>query len=83
MNFIKMTTNGQVTIPKIFREKMDTEYFICELEAGVVIFRPVELKKFKKKKAKYSMDDLLSFSFKGKNPKEDLVPQIDSIVYGI
>lgn len=81
MNFIKMTTNGQVTIPKAFRAQLGTEYFVCELEGNTVLFRPVEISKHKKKSAKYTMDDLRAFSFEGKNPDETLADKIDDIVY--
>lgn len=83
MNFIKMTTSGQVTIPKQFRKHFDTDVFICNLENEAVVFRPVEVKRFRKRKAKYTMKDFLAFTFEGKNPKESLVDQIDHIVYGI
>ncbi len=36
-----------------------------------------------KRRKKYTMRDLLEFSFEPKNPKESLVDQIDHIVYGI
>lgn len=83
MNFIKMTSNGQVTIPKEFRKRFDTDVFVCDFENEAVVFRPVELKRYRKKKAKYTMKDLLAFKIKSKNPKERLADQIDHIVYGI
>ena len=82
MNFIKMTTNGQVTIPKAFRDKFATDYYICELKGGVVLFRPVEMKVYPKKKVKYTMEDLKAFTFEDDNPG-DLSSEIDSVVYGI
>lgn len=82
MNFTKITTNGQVTIPKAFRDRFQTEFYICELDEGAVVFRPIEIKKDEKKQ-KYTMKDFKNFSFKGKDPQEKhLSDKVDSITYG-
>ena len=83
MTFIKMTSNGQVTIPAPIRKIINVEYFICDFENGAVVFRPVEVSKHKRKKPKYTMQDLLDFTFESKNPDETYADKIDEIVYDL
>lgn len=81
MDFVKVTTSGQVSIPKKIRSQLSTNLFYCELTPEGVLFRPSnhELKKIKKNIA---FKDLPQFTFKGKNPKEtNLASHIDEIVY--
>lgn len=82
MNFIKVTTSGQVTIPKPFRTKFATDYYVCELENRGILFRPVHIGRTGKTKKMYTIKDLTNWSFKGKNPREKNIAQkIDQIVY--
>lgn len=86
MNVIKLTTNGQVTIPKFFRDKFKTvQYYTCEVNEGGVLFKPLDNDGvIKKRSTKYDITDLRKFRFKGRNPKEkNLSSKIDSIVYKI
>lgn len=49
-----------------------------------ILFKPVEIKSTVPKKAKFNMEDLKSWNFEGKNPKErNLAKKIDKIVYGV
>ncbi len=80
MSIVKVTSSGQISIPKKLRKKIKAEYFICELKEGGYFFQPVETENTKEKK--YRMKDLKAWNFKGKNPEEkDLSRRIDEIVY--
>lgn len=84
MNFIKVTTSGQVTIPKPFRTKFATDYYVCELEDRGILFRPVDIGKTDKTKKTYTMKDLTNWSFKGKNSREkNIASTIDQIIYNL
>lgn len=81
MNFLKVTRNGQVTIPKSFRGRFKADYYICEVKEDTIIFKPVEMPK-SKKRTPYTMGDLKAFSFKAKNPKEKSISsKIDKFLY--
>lgn len=82
MNFVKVTSSGQVTLPKPLREKFKTDFFVCELSDGGILFLPVNLPEKSTSQKKYSISDFKEWKFKGKNPKEKtLTEKIDQIVY--
>ena len=82
MNIVKMTRNGQVTIPANMRRGLQTAYYICEISESGVLFKPVDLEKTKTKKVMFGMKDLKNWTFESKNPKEkNLAKKIDQILY--
>lgn len=82
MNFVKVTTSGQITIPKEFRNKFATGFFTCELLEDGVFFKPVLIKKTRPQKKKYTLTEFKKWSFKGKHPEEkNLAGKIDQIIY--
>ncbi|MEK7145968.1 MAG: AbrB/MazE/SpoVT family DNA-binding domain-containing protein [Patescibacteria group bacterium] len=83
MSIVKVTTSGQISIPKELRKKIKAVYFTCELKGDGIFFRPINALELPGEK-KYSMEDFRKWSFKGKNPKEkNLAGKIDSIIYKI
>lgn len=83
VEIVKMTRNGQVTIPSSYRKSFRVNYYSCEIADDGILFKPVEIKSTTAKKAKFNMGDLKSWHFEGKNPKErNLAKKIDKIVYG-
>ena len=83
MNVVKVTTSGQITIPKEIRRSFENKLFICEQVEGTIVFKPLE-DKFTHFPKKYTIKDLKQAMFKSKNPKEkDLAGKIDQIVYGL
>lgn len=85
MNVVKVTTSGQITIPKEIRKRFKTQIFVCEAFEDGFIFRPVEVKLPGKKKYKYTMDEFKAWKItKSKCPEEtNLAGKIDEIVYTI
>ena len=83
MNVVKVTTSGQITLPKELRKRFKTDLFFCELNSGGILFLPLEVKSKSHKKYKYTMEDLKKWKFKGKNPKESYAERIDEIIYTI
>lgn len=82
MNIVKMTRNGQVTIPVEMRKGIETNYYICEQSSGGILFKPVTLEE-EGEAAKFTIEDLRNWSFKSKNPEErNLGGKIDKILYG-
>jgi|GEM_PF-4752527 hypothetical protein len=45
MKIVKMTRNGQVTIPKKLRDQFPSQFFSCESRNGAIIFRPTKIRK--------------------------------------
>ncbi|MBT4385097.1 hypothetical protein HOD30_05115 [Candidatus Peregrinibacteria bacterium] len=83
MKVVKVTTSGQISIPKVIRMKVNADCFTCELTPEGILFRPVDSPIFKAQKdKKYDMKDLLNFKVKSKN-KEQIAHKIDSIIYTI
>ena len=82
MNIVKMTRNGQVTIPANMRKQFETSYYICELKNGSIVFQPVKIEEASpRKKVKYTMEDLKNWSFESKDPSEkNLGGKIDQIL---
>jgi bifunctional DNA-binding transcriptional regulator/antitoxin component of YhaV-PrlF toxin-antitoxin module len=86
MNIVKLSSSGQVTLPKKLREEFDTDTFAYERVDGGILFYPVNVEKMSTKRTqkKYSMDEFKAWSFESKNSKEtNLAGKIDSIVYGL
>lgn len=80
---VKMTRNGQITIPSTYRKNFNVSYYSCEIMKDGILFKPVEIKSMTARKAKFDIDDLKAWSFKSKNPKEkNVAKKIDQIVYG-
>ena len=40
---LKATSKGQVTLPKKWRQRFDTDNFFAEIEADRIIIKPLEL----------------------------------------
>ncbi len=77
MDIVKVTTSGQISIPKKLRTKIKADYFMCVIKDGGYFFKPVETEN-----SKFTMDDLKKWNFKGKNPEEkDISRRIDELVY--
>ena len=65
MDIVKVTTSGQISIPKKLRTKIKADYFMCVIKDGGYFFKPVETEN-----NKFTMQDLKKWNFKGKNPEE-------------
>lgn len=79
MDIVKVTTSGQISIPKKLRTKIKADYFMCVIKDGGYFFMPVETENTKEKK--YTMKDLKNWSFKDNDPDTDWSSKIDEIVY--
>lgn len=82
---VKVTTSGQITLPKAFRDQFDTDIFSYEINGGTCVVRPIEVNLFGKSLLtgkKYTWDDLEEFIISSKCPEEkNITDQIDNIVY--
>lgn len=79
MNILKVTSSGQISIPKYLRVKYDTDYFQCNGTAEGILFSPIKKKEVAKKK--YTIADMKKFMFKDNDPDKDWSSKIDEIVY--
>lgn len=84
MNILRVSSSGQVTLPKKLREEFKTDLFAYERVEGGILFYPVsvESKSTKRSQKKYSMEDFKKWSFKSRDSKEKhLSKKIDSLIY--
>lgn len=79
MPIVKVTTSGQISIPKNVRDTFKTKFFYCNLTVHGILYTPVEEKEAKKKK--YTISDMKKFMFKDNDPDKDWSSKIDKIVY--
>ncbi len=87
MKIIKVTSSGQVTLPKKFREKFDTDIFTYEIAGDHFIIIPVRVtkassQKLPGKKSQATLKDLKKAMFHSKNRNlTNLSDQIDQSIY--
>ncbi len=43
---VKATSKGQITLPKSWRKKFDTENFMLEISNGNILVKPVKIQEF-------------------------------------
>jgi len=78
---VKVTTSGQVTLPKIYRDQYDTDLFIYEIEGTALIVKPLQIVGAKSS-GKYKIQDAPKFVFSSKDKKEkNLATKIDNVLY--
>ena len=83
MNIVKMTRNGQVTIPFSVRKKLKANYYTCEQNGNGVLFKPINIED-NRKETKFTIEDFKAFSFEGRDKNEDnLAGKVDQITYGL
>lgn len=71
MDLYKITTSGQVTLPRVLRKNFGTDYFSAELIDGGILFRPVYVRRPAHPDPKpHKKKDLKGFHFKA-NPSDD------------
>ncbi len=78
MDIVKVTTSGQISIPRNVRNRFKTKFFYCRQTINGILFTPVEEKDMKKK---YTISDMKKFVFKDNDPDKDWSSKIDQIVY--
>lgn len=84
MNLVKMTRNGQVTIPVDMRKHINANYYVCDMKNGAIVFKPLEVNEGESKRKKYTMDDFRAFGFEGRDKNEkNLADKVDEITYGL
>ncbi len=44
MKVVKISPKGQVTIPKSWREKVDADHYIFEMDGNIIILKPLKIK---------------------------------------
>ena len=79
---IKVTTSGQVTLPKAYREKYNTDVFVYEIEGSTFVVHPLQIRTQTGGK-QFTSKDAAQFVFSSRNKREkNLGDQIDKILYG-
>lgn len=64
MNKIMQSTNrGQITLPKTWRDKFDTSYFMAEISENEIIIRPLTTPKNFKNEVENSWQEYLDGDF--------------------
>lgn len=87
MNLVKVSSSGQITLPKAFRAKFDTKIYSYQIKDNEFVVVPVKIDlmsedKQGKNKAKYTLKDLEKVIFTSKNKNEkNIADKIDNILY--
>ena len=66
---VKVTTSGQVTLPKAYRDKCDTNLFVYEIDGSTFVVQPLQIIPSVSNK-KYKIKDAPKFVFSSKNKRE-------------
>ena len=80
MTILKVSRNGQITLPKEFRDRFNVNYYIIEAQKNGAFLSPIPTKETKQKKRRITMKDLKKLQFK--SGEKNLSQRIDEICYG-
>ena len=83
MQTVKVTTSGQISLPKEYRQKFDTNIYKYEQKGNMIIIEPFfEELQFYQTPKKYTKEDLKKAVFISNDKKEtNLAGRIDEILY--
>jgi len=56
MKVVKSTTKGQITLPKNWRNKFDTDNFLLEIASGKIIIKPIRIEELQDEEVIFDAD---------------------------
>lgn len=83
MTTVTSNPNGQITLPKEFRDQFKTNTYRVEVQNNICILVPVQKKKIsdEREKMKFSLKDIEQGIFSSNTPTErNIVSKIDTII---
>lgn len=92
MNLVKVSSSGQITLPKVFRQKYGTNFYSYRISGDQLIVIPASVQQFNQvnpqivlpapKKKQSLVQHLQKGIFKSKHPEvNNLSEKIDEVVY--